>query len=1010
MKRIITLVLLLANCHFGFAQETFPVNGTADQRHTVYVFKNAILHTDSKTVYTNGVLIIQDGKIIDAGENLSYPTNAVVFDLNKKHLYPGLIDIYSDYGFPEVKRSNDFDRSPQFISNTKGAFSWNQAVRSEFEAHKNFTADAKKAEELRKLGFGIVNTINRDGIVRGTSTLVTLGDERENDLVLLDKASSNFSFNKGSSTQDYPSSLMGSIALLRQTYLDAEWYLKGGYKKEFNISLNSFNTNLSLPQIFDAGEKQNDLRASKIGKEFNANYIIKGGTDEYERIEEIKNTGNAYIIPVNFPEGFDFTDPYESVNVTLHQMKSWELAPGNPAVLANNNVTFALTTSDLKNKSDFWKNIRKAIENGLSEEKAVQALTSTPAALLKMDSQIGALKKNMLANFIITSSNLTNKDNVIYENWINGKRYQIINTSLKDVRGNYSLKIDKMKSIRMKISGDLVSPEIFVYEDTTANKVLFSRQGASVLFSLDIKKSEPKGNYRFTGDTTTNGWSGYVLLPSTEWAKWSLVFDSTAAVTAKSDTTKADSIKGVVTYPNMAFGWKELPKAKTYLITNATIWTNESDGILKNTDILFSDGKIKQIGKNISAPSGAEIIDGTNLHVTAGIIDEHSHIAVSDAVNEGTQSSSAEVRIADVVDADDIQIYRQLAGGVTTSHLLHGSANAIGGQTQLIKLRWGQAPEKLKFEGAPGFIKFALGENVKQSNWGDKQVLRFPQTRMGVEQVYVDYFSRASIYDAKRSLQNSNVKNKKATTITDSGIPVRRDLELDALVEIMKGQRFITCHSYIQSEINMLMHVADTFGFKVNTFTHILEGYKVADKMKAHGVSGVSTFSDWWAYKFEVYEAIPYNGAIMHNVGLNVAYNSDDPEMARRLNQEAAKAVMYGGVSEEEAFKFVSLNPAKMLHVDQRTGSLKVGKDADIVVWNENPLSIYAKPLDTFVDGILYYDIRHDEQMRKEIKTEKARLIQKMTDAKNRGEGMQKPSFKALEIKHCNEKELVLPN
>ena len=279
---------------------------------------------------------------------------------------------------------------------------------------------------------------------------------------------------------------------------------------------------------------------------------------------------------------------------------------------------------------------------------------------------------------------------------------------------------------------------------------------------------------------------------------------------------------------------------------------------------------------------------------------------------------------------------------------------------------------------------------------------RFPQTRMGVEQVYWDYFTRASIYNAKRSLVTVSADQQ--------SIPVRRDLDLDALVEIMKGKRFITCHSYVQSEINMLMHVADSFGFKVNTFTHILEGYKVADKMKAHGVSGASTFSDWWAYKFEVYEAIPYNGPIMYKVGLNVSYNSDDAEMARRLNQEAAKAVMYGGVSEEEAFKFVTLNPAKMLHIDDRTGSLKAGKDGDVVVWNENPLSIYAKPLQTYVDGIKYFDIKQDEILRKEITAEKARLMQKMADAKNKGESTQKPVFKALELKHCNDSELFMPH
>jgi imidazolonepropionase-like amidohydrolase len=265
---------------------------------------------------------------------------------------------------------------------------------------------------------------------------------------------------------------------------------------------------------------------------------------------------------------------------------------------------------------------------------------------------------------------------------------------------------------------------------------------------------------------------------------------------------------------------------------------------------------------------------------------------------------------------------------------------------------------------------------------------------MGVEQVYMDAFTRAKNYDMAR---------KNAASSKSSVMP-RRDLELDALAEIINKKRFITCHSYEQSEINMLMHVADSFGFRVNTFTHILEGYKVADKMKAHGV-GASTFSDWWAYKYEVMEAIPYNGKIMHDMGLVTAFNSDDAEMARRLNQEAAKAVKYGHVSEEEALKFVTLNPAKLLHIDNRVGSIKEGKDADIVIWNDNPLSVYAKPLKTFVDGICYFDIDRDKQIRERNKVERARLIKKMMDEKLSGGAVQKATLTIDELYHCNDNE-----
>ncbi|MFN2262271.1 MAG: amidohydrolase family protein, partial [Psychroflexus sp.] len=365
-----------------------------------------------------------------------------------------------------------------------------------------------------------------------------------------------------------------------------------------------------------------------------------------------------------------------------------------------------------------------------------------------------------------------------------------------------------------------------------------------------------------------------------------------------------------------------------------------------------------------------------------GIVDEHSHIAAS-SVNEFGHNSSAEVTMEDAVNPDDISIYRSLAGGVTSIQLLHGSANPIGGRSAILKLKWGENAEDMIYDNSPKFIKFALGENVKQSNWGGNS--RFPQTRMGVEQVFIDYFSRAKAYEQKKS----------------SGENFRKDEEMETLLEIINGERFISCHSYVQSEINMLMKVAEQFDFTVNTFTHILEGYKVADKMKAHG-AGASTFSDWWAYKYEVNDAIPFNAAIMHNQGLTVAINSDDGEMIRRLNQEAAKTMKYGNVSEEEAWKFVTLNPAKLLHIDDRVGSIKVGKDADLVLWNAHPLSVYAKPEKTMIEGEIYFDLEKDLAMRKSIQEERSFLINKMMKAKNKGLKTQPIKKKDKEFLHCD--------
>ena len=365
-------------------------------------------------------------------------------------------------------------------------------------------------------------------------------------------------------------------------------------------------------------------------------------------------------------------------------------------------------------------------------------------------------------------------------------------------------------------------------------------------------------------------------------------------------------------------------------------------------------------------------------------------------MNECTQAVTAEVSIADVINSDDINIYRQMAGGVTAAQLLHGSCNPIGGQSGLIKLRWGSSPEAMKIRDTTGFIKFALGENVKQSNWGQFNTKRFPQTRMGVEQVYYDAFIRAKEYQQEWNAYAA-VPEKLRANVTAPRI----DLEMETLNEILNSQRFISCHSYQQGEINMLMHVGDSMGFTVNTFTHILEGYKVADKMKEHGAGG-STFSDWWAYKFEVNDAIPYNGAIMHEQGVLTAYNSDDAEMGRRLNQEAAKAVKYGGVSQEEALKFVTLNPAKLLHLDHKMGSIKVGKDADVVLWSDNPLSVYAVVQYTIIDGAIYFDLSKDQAMQQKNQAEKARIIAKMVVAKKGGATTQPAKLKKPKLYHCD--------
>ncbi len=1001
------------------------MNGAPNKNHNYYAFTHAKIVVDWQTTVNDGTLLVRDGVIVEAGEKVTVPQGAVVRDLKGKTIYPSLIDVYSTYGMPEIKRNDRPRFGPQMESSAKGAYGWNQAIRPETDASKVFSADPKTADELRKMGFGTVNAFVRDGIARGSSCVVALGDSRENEMMIASKAAAMYSFDKGTSTQDYPSSLMGAIALLRQTYLDAQWYLgdvqrtssQNAGRKEYNISLEAWNNLQSLPQIFEVNDKLSALRADKMGDEFKQQYIIKGSGNEYQRLDELKNTFAKFIIPLNFPAPYDVEDPYDAMNVSLTEMKHWEMAPANPALLAQKYIPFAITCNDLKDKKDFWKNLRKAIQYGLSEKTALRALTAIPAEMLRLQDKIGALKKGMLASFIITSGDLFDEKDVIYENWVMGNPFVVNDLNAPDIRANYDLKAGD-RSFTLKITGDMeaLKASISSANDTLKTPVNISASGNTVSISFKTKKDT--GYTRLGGNIWENlptGQAGPLRLAgrgqfsSGEWFDWSATYSSASTPEAKKDTAKKSPPKiGEIIYPFCAYGTstrdssalqKYFNRWDAVLIKNITVWTNEPDGILKNRDVLITEGKIVRIADNIEVPKTvkAKVIDGTGRHLTPGIIDEHSHIAISNGVNEGTQASSAEVRIGDVINSEDINIYRNLAGGVVAAQLLHGSANPIGGQSGLIKMRWGKAPEDMKIKGADGFIKFALGENVKQSNWGDFNTIRFPQTRMGVEQVYADYFTRAKEYEAKWKAYNEAAAKSKIQLS-----PPRKDLELEAIDEILNKKKFITCHSYVQSEINMLMKLGDSLGFRVNTFTHILEGYKVADKMKARGIGG-STFADWWAYKMEVMEAIPYNAALLEKMGVVTAVNSDDAEMARRLNQEAGKAIKYGGLSEEEALKLCTLNPAKLLHLDDKMGSIKVGKSGDVVVWSDNPLSIYAKALYTLVDGQVYFDSEKDQQLREDIKKERARIIQKMIDEKKGGAPTQKPSVRTPKLYHCDD-------
>jgi imidazolonepropionase-like amidohydrolase len=973
------LVWLLA-CSVVQAQDYFPISADISAVTTsTRAIKNATIVTKPGTTLKNATILIKNGIIEAIGTSVSIPPGTVVEDGTGLFIYPSFIEPYSNFGMAKPK-SAERGSSTQWDESRKGYY-WNDHIRAEQNAMDSYTYDTEDAEKMVEAGYGTVQTHIADGLARGNGLLVTLNSESDDSRRIIKATSGNFySFKRSVQTaQTYPTSLMGSLAVLRQAHFDADWYAKG-FSKTKDLTLEALQSKKNLIQYIDAGEKKNILRADKLGDRIGKQFVIIGGADAYEMIDDIKATNASLIIPVNFPDAYDVTNPYQEWYVNLSDMREWKQAPANPMLLSKAGINYAITTYGLKSPDLLMAKLKSAMQYGLTKEQALAALTTQAAQIIGASNTVGSLEKGKLANFLVTSGELFEEDTKMYENWVQGKKYVIKDRSIKDLDGTYTATINELP-YSFKISGSGKTIEVKTDTITLGSKIDYKSDWLTITTSQ--KDLEDKSFTRFVASikADSNDLNGNAYLPSGSTVAFIAVKSATTDKGEKEKDTDSQKTMGTLTFPNIGYGNIAKPVAESVLYKNATVWTNEKDGILNNTDVLVIDGKISQVGSNLKAGK-ARVIDATGKHLTSGIIDEHSHIAIDQGVNEVGHNSTAEVTIEDVVDHEDVNIYRDLAGGVTTSQLLHGSANPIGGRSAIIKLKWGYKPDEMIISNSPKFIKFALGENVKQSR--SPGGTRFPQTRMGVEQVFEDFFVRAREYDGTR-------KDKE----------FRYDEEMEVILEILKGERYVTCHSYVQSEVNMMLKIADKHGFTLNTFTHILEGYKLADTMAAHGAGG-STFSDWWAYKYEVNDAIPYNAALMHEQGVVVAINSDDAEMSRRLNQEAAKAVKYGDVNEEDAWKFVTLNPAKLLHIDERTGSVKAGKDADLVLWSDNPLSITAKAEITMIEGIIFFDIENDLRLRESIKKERQMLVNEMIQAKEKGLKTQAPKQSTKTLYECD--------
>lgn len=989
--------------------QTGPTEGIRDNTPKVHALVNARVVVAPGQIIEQGTVVVRNGVIEAVGAALVPPADARVWDLSGLTIYPGLIETYSNLGLPkEERRPRGFGQAaaepPQQRAETpRGPDNWNKLVLPQNHAAELFVPNNEEAKKLRELGFTVALTAPTKGIFRGSSALITLGDDSPNKGIIKNRVGQHFTFETSGSFDDptYPNSLLGAITVVRQSILDARWYeqAQNAYRKnpaqskpDVDEALAALLTaaNGGEPLIFESSDEQNFLRAANIAKEFNLKLWVRGSGHEYRRLDLIRAANVPVILPLNFPEAPAVETPEDALNVELAALQLWNAAPENPKRLQDAGVTFTLTTATLKNVADFHSRLRTAIERGLAKDAALAALTTTPAKLVGMENQLGAVAAGKIANLIVTDGDLFDEKTQILDTWVAGVRYENKKRPEVDLRGQWNIALDlgggKNETFTLDIKGEPASLNGEINKGskkTKLTKVAVENKRLTALFAGDSLGYA--GVTRLSGMIENETAMGAGVLGNGAEFKWTSKRTAAFTPEAKKDApkkTEPATMAAKAVYPTGGYGRATPPEQpKNLLVRGATIWTSGPQGKLENADLLMSAGKIVRVGQNLATPTDAVIIEAKGKHVTPGLIDAHSHSAAA-SINEGAQAVTSEVRISDVIDSDDISIYRQLAGGLTTAHVMHGSANPIGGQNQTMKWRWGGSAEELKFVETPATIKFALGENVKQSNW-DRPTNRYPQTRMGVDQLIRDRFKAARDY--KKNWADFETK-KQATPVAqrDAMIPPRRDLELDALVEILDGKRFIHCHSYVQSEILMMTRIARDFGFKLGTFQHVLEGYKVADDIAAYAGGG-SCFSDWWAYKFEVYDAIPYNGALMRNAGVLVSFNSDSDELARRMNWEAAKAVKYGNVPEQEALKFVTLNPAKQLKIEQYVGSLEPGKHADFTIWSGDPLSTYSICEQTWIEGRKYFDRAEDLKMREDVIKEREMLIQRVLAASKDG-------------------------
>lgn len=801
--------------------------------YPLHALTHAKIYVTPDQVLEDATLVIENGKVKQVGAGLEAPAGARIWDCKGKVIHAGFVDPYlgdheaqSEAKEEKSEKSGRGDELRSGGSQDKATGEEKPpALAADHQVDKEFSLSAERMDKLRGLGILTFQVVPQKGIFRGQGAIYTLKSDSLNEDLLKTNSCQVIGLRSLSGqpqAEDFPSSLMGNLSLIRQAFRKADW---------------AAAQHPTGPQP--------SWEALRAARQNNLNFYFEG-RNLMEGVSMRRVLGDLSRIWVTTPDAVlqpDWLDgkvvlTLDFPKLELHaarrpdisyaQAATWRAAP---ALAQQLRIPYCFSLHRLDDWSKYPRHLLLVKSYGLSEAQLLESLTRRPAQWLGLGDQLGTLEAGKKATLVVRKGEPFSLDAAIEQVWVEGVPRRV------SADHQHTLKAVKV-------------PEGPAYEAPAV-------------------------------------WSG----------------------------------------------------PGSVLIQNATIWTQAAKGRLNDCDLLIQNGKITAVGPGLSAPAGTPQIDAKGMHLLPGIIDAHSHTAVVGDVNEDTETVTAMVDIQDVLHPMDPQIMNQLAGGVTCAHVLHGSANAIGGRTVTVKWRWGARAEQLPLSGALPGIKFALGENPKQSNWGDAYTSRYPQTRLGVAALIRQRFQEALKY---RQLQQQ-------------GKSPEPDEVMDTLLEILDGKRLVHCHCYRQDEILMLLRVAEEMHFRIATLQHGLEAYKVADEVQKHG-AGVSTFSDWWAYKLEVRDAIPYNGPLLNERGVTVSYNSDSDELARRLLGEASKAVRYGGIPEEQALNFLTLNPARQLKISDRVGSLEVGKDGDCALWSGSPFAPNSRCLRTWVDGTQVFE------------------------------------------------------